>query len=207
MDDLFDFPDPVNEVSARLVAAGVVVLTLVILLGGQTWAIGLLAYGFLARVLTGPTLSPLGQLVTRVITPSLKRPAKLVPGPPKRFAQGIGAVLSITTVYWSVRRVPELPLSEAELRAMRAKPRGAMATLREIVDALRAMPPTMRRLWWMKLFQWCTNIHSLKHPAGGCGVGGAVDGSPGPASMVGASSVSCVSYGRPGGSMVSERNP
>ncbi|HEX5686771.1 MAG TPA: MFS transporter [Ideonella sp.] len=66
----------------------------------------------------------------------------------------IGAVLSITTVYWSVRRVPELPLSEAELSAMRAKPRGAMATLREIADALRAMPPTMRRLWWMKLFQW-----------------------------------------------------
>jgi maltose/moltooligosaccharide transporter len=66
----------------------------------------------------------------------------------------IGALLSITTVYWSVRRVPELPLGEAELRAMQAKPRGAMATLREIVDALRAMPPTMRRLWWMKLFQW-----------------------------------------------------
>ncbi len=92
---LFSFPNPVNEVSARLVAGGVVLLTLVVLLGGQTWAIGLLAYGFVARVLTGPTLSPLGQFVTRVLTPALPFEAKMVPGPPKRFAQGIGATLSV----------------------------------------------------------------------------------------------------------------
>jgi len=96
MRTLFVFPNPVNEVSARLVAGGVVLLTSAILLGGQTWAIGLLAYGFLARVLTGPTLSPLGQLVTRVVTPALPFEAKMVAGPPKRFAQGIGATLSVT---------------------------------------------------------------------------------------------------------------
>ena len=44
-----------------------------------------LAYGFVARVLTGPTLSPLGQLVTRVVTPALDIEARPVPGPPKRF--------------------------------------------------------------------------------------------------------------------------
>ena len=93
---LFSFPNPVNEVSARLVAGGVVLLTLVILVGGQTWAIGLLAYGFVARVLTGPTLSPLGQFVTRVLTPNLPFTEKLVAGPPKRFAQGVGATLSVT---------------------------------------------------------------------------------------------------------------
>jgi hypothetical protein len=54
----------------------------------------LIAYGFLARVAAGPTLSPLGQLVTRVITPRLPVPPRPVPGPPKRFAQAIGAVLS-----------------------------------------------------------------------------------------------------------------
>jgi hypothetical protein len=64
----------------------------------QPWLIVLVAYGFVARVLTGPTLSPLGQLVTRVITPRLGVAAKPVPGPPKRFAQGIGAVLSVTAV-------------------------------------------------------------------------------------------------------------
>jgi hypothetical protein len=93
---LFSFPNPVNEVSARLVAAGVVVMCVVAIAADQPWLTAVIAYGFLARVLTGPTLSPLGQLVTRVITPLLPVAAKPVPGPPKRFAQGIGAVLSVT---------------------------------------------------------------------------------------------------------------
>lgn len=92
---LFSFPDPVNEVSARLVATGVVLLGSAILVAQQPWLIAVMAYGFVARVLTGPTLSPLGQLVTRVITPALPFGPKYVPGPPKRFAQGIGAALSV----------------------------------------------------------------------------------------------------------------
>ena len=91
---LFSFPDPVNEVSARLVAGGVVVMATTILVSRQWWLLAVLAYGFVARVLTGPTLSPLGQVVTRVVTPRLRVPPKPVPGPPKRFAQGIGALLS-----------------------------------------------------------------------------------------------------------------
>lgn len=93
---LFRFPNPVNEVSARLVAAGVVLLTLTAIVFDLPWLTAVIAYGFVARVLTGPTLSPLGQLVTRVVTPRLPVPAKLVPGPPKRFAQAMGAVLSVT---------------------------------------------------------------------------------------------------------------
>jgi hypothetical protein len=95
MRTLFRFPDPVNEVSARLVAAGVVVMCGLVL-AGRTWVIALLAYGFVARVATGPTLSPLGQVVTRVITPRLPVAERSVPGSPKRFAQGIGAVLSVS---------------------------------------------------------------------------------------------------------------
>ena len=93
---LFSFPNPVNEVSARLVAAGVVVMSVTTIVLDQPWFIAVIAYGFVARVLTGPTLSPLGQLVTRVITPLLPFADKPVPGPPKRFAQGIGAVLTVT---------------------------------------------------------------------------------------------------------------
>ncbi|MGH2685146.1 MAG: DUF4395 domain-containing protein [Actinomycetota bacterium] len=93
---LFSFPNPVNEISARLVAGGVVIMCLATIALDQPWMTAVIAYGFVARVLTGPTLSPLGQLVTRVITPSLNVPNKLVPGPPKRFAQGIGATLSVT---------------------------------------------------------------------------------------------------------------
>src|SRR5438309_7924377 len=95
MRSLFSFPNPVNEVSARLVAAGVVVMTVLFLAFGQHWVLIPLTYGFVARVLTGPTLSPLGQLVTRAITPRLPLAAKDTPGPPKRFAQGIGATLSV----------------------------------------------------------------------------------------------------------------
>jgi hypothetical protein len=94
--NLFTFPDPVNEVSARLVASGVVALAASAIAFDLRWLTVLLAYGFLARVLTGPTLSPLGQLVTRVVTPRLPFQPKLVPGPPKRFAQGIGAAFTVT---------------------------------------------------------------------------------------------------------------
>ena len=93
---LFSFPNPVNEVSARLVAGGVVLMSLAAIVLGQPWIAAVIAYGFVARVLTGPTLSPLGQLVTRVITPRLDVAPRPVPGPPKRFAQGIGAVFSVT---------------------------------------------------------------------------------------------------------------
>lgn len=93
---LFSFPDPVNELSARLVAAGVVAMSVTAVAADQPWILAVIAYGFVARVLTGPSLSPLGQLVTRVVVPRLGRPPRLVPGPPKRFAQGIGVVFSVT---------------------------------------------------------------------------------------------------------------
>ncbi|HEY4376879.1 MAG TPA: DUF4395 domain-containing protein [Acidimicrobiales bacterium] len=89
MKQLFSFPNPVNEKAARAVAGGVVLIAVVALATGWTWLSLPLALGFLARVLTGPTLSPLGQLATRVAAPRLGAP-KPVPGPPKRFAQAIG---------------------------------------------------------------------------------------------------------------------
>jgi hypothetical protein len=88
------FPNPVNEVAARLVAGGVVVLATALLVTHQWWLLVPLAYGFWARVLTGPTLSPLGSLVTRVLVPLLGLPDRPVPGAPKRFAQGIGAAVT-----------------------------------------------------------------------------------------------------------------
>ena len=81
---LFSFPNPVNEISARLVAGGVIAMTVVAIAADQPWLLAVIAYGFVARVLTGPSLSPLGQLVTRVITPRLRIPPRPVPGPPGR---------------------------------------------------------------------------------------------------------------------------
>lgn len=93
--NLFGFPDPVNETSARVVATGVVAQAALFLATGWGWVLVPLTYGFAARVLTGPTLSPLGQLATRVVTPQLRVRHRFVPGPPKRFAQGVG--LAFTT--------------------------------------------------------------------------------------------------------------
>ncbi|HXA73662.1 MAG TPA: DUF4395 domain-containing protein [Acidimicrobiales bacterium] len=107
MRSLFSFPNPVNEVSARLVAAGVVLTSVLAIAFDLKWLTVVIAYGFVARVLTGPTLSPLGQLVTRVITPRLGLAARPVAGPPKRFAQGIGAAFSLSALvltglgYWT----------------------------------------------------------------------------------------------------------
>ena len=90
---MFSFPNPVNEKAARVVAGVVMVVALVILATSAYWLLVPLAYGFWARVLSGPTLSPLAQFATRVAAPRLG-PPKDVSGPPKRFAQGMGAVIT-----------------------------------------------------------------------------------------------------------------
>ena len=90
----FPFPNPANETSARLVAAGVVVISTTFLLTNSTLVLVALVYGFAARVAAGPAFSPLAIFVTRVVTPKLNFNHKFVPGPPKRFAQTIGLVFS-----------------------------------------------------------------------------------------------------------------
>jgi hypothetical protein len=93
--EAFTFPNPVNEKAARVVA-GLVVLTAATALAVQAgWLLWLLALGFLLRVLSGPRFSPFGLLATKVVAPRLGRP-RLVAGPPKRFAQGLGLAFSLT---------------------------------------------------------------------------------------------------------------
>ena len=93
MRQILGFPNPVNEKAARVVAGVVFACAILILASGWLWLLVPLAYGFWARVLTGPRLSPLGWLAQRKVAPALGDP-KYVPGPPKRFAQGIGAALT-----------------------------------------------------------------------------------------------------------------
>jgi hypothetical protein len=96
--NVFSFPDPVNETSARLVAFGVVVQAVAFLAIRQWWVLVPLAFGFLARVAAGPRFSPLGRFVTHVITPRVHRAHRFVPGPPKRFAQAIGLLFSASAL-------------------------------------------------------------------------------------------------------------
>jgi Domain of unknown function (DUF4395) len=118
---LFSFPNPVNEVSARLVAGGVLVMSLLTISLDLKWATAVIAYGFVARVLTGPSLSPLGQFMTRVVTPRLSLAPRPVAGPPKRFAQAMGVAFSLTALvltilgYWGAAQIVLGLLSVAAL--------------------------------------------------------------------------------------------
>ncbi len=71
-----------------------------------------------------------------------------------RVVFSIGAVLSLTTIAWSIWRVPELPLTASERAEILCRPSGIAATLLEIVHAIRDMPRAMRKLGLMSLFQW-----------------------------------------------------
>jgi hypothetical protein len=94
---VFSFPNPVNEKAARVVAGVVTLAGLTILATGAYWLLIPVAYGFWARVLTGPTLSPLARLAMAIAPGE----PKYVPGPPKRFAQGMGAAITTAaTVLW-----------------------------------------------------------------------------------------------------------
>ncbi len=66
----------------------------------------------------------------------------------------IGALLSVTTIAYSIWRVPELPLTPEQRAEIAAKKQGMGATLREIWEAVVEMPTAMRQMAVMKLFQW-----------------------------------------------------
>ncbi|HTE58835.1 MAG TPA: DUF4395 domain-containing protein [Solirubrobacteraceae bacterium] len=102
---LIGFPRTIDEKAARVVAGVVAVTALVALLVPAHWLVIPLAYGFWARVLTGPRLSPLGALASRVIAPRLGAP-KTVSGPPKRFAQAMGAAMTTAAVVALVLGAP-----------------------------------------------------------------------------------------------------
>jgi hypothetical protein len=87
------FPNPVNDLAARVVAGGVALLTVITILTGAQGLILLLVLGFAARALAGPRFSLLGRLATSVVAPRLGMP-RFVAGPPKRFAQTVGLVLT-----------------------------------------------------------------------------------------------------------------
>ncbi len=100
MRSLIGFPPIVNEKAARSVAAGVVVLAVAALATGWLWISAVMAVGFALRVAAGPRFSPLGRLGAGVIAPRLGEP-RMVSGAPKRFAQGVGLVVTLgATAGW-----------------------------------------------------------------------------------------------------------
>ena len=98
----FAFPHPVNETATRITAGGVVVLAALTLGLQQRWLLVPLAYGFVARVLFGPRLSPLARTAVAI---GRRRP-RYTAGPPKRFAQACGAVFSLAALGFAFAGLP-----------------------------------------------------------------------------------------------------
>ncbi|MBB1023403.1 MULTISPECIES: DUF4395 domain-containing protein [unclassified Dietzia] len=95
--EVFAFPEVVNDYAARCTAGLVVTLAVVTMLApppAQTWLAGALVVGFALRVAGGPRYSPFGRLAVHVLAPRVSSEPRLVAGPPKRFAQSIGLVMS-----------------------------------------------------------------------------------------------------------------
>jgi hypothetical protein len=95
------FPRVVDDVTVRLIAAFVLALALTALALHQWWIYAVLALDFTLRTAFGPKASPIAQGVQRLVRPRVMASARPTPGPPKRFASGIGAVLTAAAaVLW-----------------------------------------------------------------------------------------------------------
>ncbi len=66
----------------------------------------------------------------------------------------IGAFFSLASILWTLKTTPEIPLTKEEIQVIQAEPAGWKTTLSDILNAFKEMPPTMRQLALMKLFQW-----------------------------------------------------
>lgn len=92
------FPPVVDDVTVRLIAGVVLVVSLVVVATGAVWLYGLLAVDFALRAGFGPKASPVAQLVSSLVRPRVPAAPRPTPGAPKRFAATIGAVMTLAAV-------------------------------------------------------------------------------------------------------------
>jgi hypothetical protein len=95
----YKFPDQVDEVKVRIVAGIVVLLTTTILATSHFWIAYILATSYILTVFLGPRFNPIAIFADAVLVPFFRARKKLIPGPPKRFAQMIGALLSLMILF------------------------------------------------------------------------------------------------------------
>ncbi|MBL0263967.1 MAG: DUF4395 domain-containing protein [Leptospiraceae bacterium] len=91
-----NFPEVINENAARIVAFFVLVLSLSAIYTNSLILVAILLYGFTARVLYGPKFEPFARFALHVVIPLFKIGNTPTPGIPKRFAQLIGFLFSLT---------------------------------------------------------------------------------------------------------------
>jgi len=105
------FPRILDDVTVRLVAGVVLVVTLAALVTGQWWLYAPLGLDFALRAGIGPQASPLAIVVSRLVRPRVRAARRPTAGPPKRFAALVGAVMSVAVLaLWVSGTAPTLLL-------------------------------------------------------------------------------------------------
>jgi maltose/moltooligosaccharide transporter len=66
----------------------------------------------------------------------------------------LGSVLSITSIWWSMKKTPEIPPTAEELVQLKAEPLNIFSPFIDIYKAVLEMPKVMWQLFLVYLFQW-----------------------------------------------------
>jgi maltose/moltooligosaccharide transporter len=66
----------------------------------------------------------------------------------------LGAVCSITSVWWSMKTTPEIPPTDEEIAEMKSKPMNLLSPFEDVLSAIGKMPKVMWMLALVYLFQW-----------------------------------------------------
>ncbi|WGK94912.1 MULTISPECIES: MFS transporter [Flavobacterium] len=66
----------------------------------------------------------------------------------------LGSVLSITSIWWSMKKTPEIPPTQEELVQLKAEPLNIFSPFIDIYKAVLEMPKVMWQLFLVYLFQW-----------------------------------------------------
>ncbi len=66
----------------------------------------------------------------------------------------LGSVLSITSIWWSMKKTPEIPPTAEELKQLQAEPLNIFSPFLDIYKAVLEMPKVMWQLFLVYLFQW-----------------------------------------------------
>ncbi len=70
------------------------------------------------------------------------------------IAFGIGAVISISSILWTLRTTKEDPLTPEELAEIQRGPKGTKAVFADIFQAVRTMPLAMKQMIPMMFLSW-----------------------------------------------------
>lgn len=66
----------------------------------------------------------------------------------------LGAILSITSIWWSMKKTPEIPPTEEEIKLIKSEPLNIFSPFTDIYKAVLEMPKVMWQLFLVYLFQW-----------------------------------------------------